>query len=36
MARVAVYPLETPTGAVTALIGAPYFLILLFRQVRHG
>jgi len=36
VARVVAYPLELPTGAVTALIGAPYFLILLLRQMRHG
>lgn len=36
IARVIAYPLELPTGAVTALIGAPYFLLLLMRQVRHG
>lgn len=35
-ARVAAYPLEIPTGAVTALIGAPYFLVLVLRQVRYG
>lgn len=31
--RVAFQPLEVPAGAVTALIGAPYFLFLL---LRHG
>lgn len=36
VARVVAYPLELPTGAITALIGAPYFLYLLMRQVRHG
>lgn len=36
LARVVAYPLELPTGAITALIGAPYFLFLLLRQVRHG
>lgn len=35
LARVVAYPLELPTGAITALIGAPYFLFLLVRQVRH-
>ena len=35
IARIVAYPLEIPTGAVTALIGAPYFMFLLFRQVRH-
>jgi len=36
VARIAAYPLEIPTGTVTALIGTPYFLFLLFRQIRHG
>lgn len=36
IARVVAQPVELPTGSVTALIGAPYFLFLLFRQVRHG
>jgi len=36
IARVVAYPLELPTGAITALIGAPYFFFLLLRQVRYG
>lgn len=32
--RLAFQPLEVPTGAVTALIGAPYFLFLLSRTGR--
>lgn len=36
IARVIAYPLELPTGTITALIGAPYFLYLLLRQVRLG
>lgn len=36
LARIVAFPLELPTGAITALIGAPYFLFLLVRQVRHG
>ena len=32
--RLAFQPLEVPTGAVTALIGAPYFLAILLRHVR--
>ncbi|ABD55041.1 FecCD family ABC transporter permease [Jannaschia sp. CCS1] len=32
--RVLFQPLEVPAGAVTALIGAPYFLFLLIRQGR--
>ncbi|MEM8786905.1 MAG: iron ABC transporter permease [Pseudomonadota bacterium] len=36
LARVVAYPLELPTGTITALVGAPYFLFLLFRQIRHG
>ncbi len=35
-ARVIAYPLEVPTGAITALVGAPYFLFLLMRQASHG
>ncbi len=34
MVRVLFQPLEVPAGAVTALIGAPYFLFLLIRQAR--
>ena len=31
-ARVAVMPAELPVGIVTALVGAPFFLYLLFKQ----
>jgi iron complex transport system permease protein len=31
VARVAIAPAELPVGAVTALVGAPFFLLLLFR-----
>jgi iron complex transport system permease protein len=31
VARVAIAPAELPVGAVTALVGAPFFLFLLFR-----
>ena len=31
-ARVAVSPAELPVGIVTAIIGAPFFLYLLFTQ----
>ncbi|MEL6679569.1 MAG: iron chelate uptake ABC transporter family permease subunit, partial [Pseudomonadota bacterium] len=34
LGRLAFQPLEVPTGALTALIGAPYFLFILFRQGR--
>ncbi|SFQ22997.1 FecCD family ABC transporter permease [Tranquillimonas alkanivorans] len=34
LVRAAFQPLEVPTGAVTALIGAPYFLFLLTRVGR--
>jgi iron complex transport system permease protein len=30
--RVAVAPAELPVGIVTALIGAPFFMVLLFKQ----
>lgn len=36
LARIVAQPIELPTGSITALIGTPYFLFLLFRQVRHG
>jgi len=36
IARVVAYPLEIPTGAITALIGAPYFMFLLIRQIRYA
>lgn len=32
LGRVAAFPAETPVGIVTALIGAPAFLIILWRQ----
>ncbi|MEM6726999.1 MAG: iron ABC transporter permease [Pseudomonadota bacterium] len=32
LARLAFQPLEVPAGALTALIGAPYFLFIMFRQ----
>ena len=36
-ARTIASPLELPAGAVTALIGAPLFLLLILRrQVRNG
>ncbi|MGU3846057.1 iron chelate uptake ABC transporter family permease subunit, partial [Vibrio diabolicus] len=31
-ARIAVAPAELPVGIVTALIGAPFFIYLLFQQ----
>ncbi|MEL6642743.1 MAG: iron ABC transporter permease [Pseudomonadota bacterium] len=34
LVRAAFQPLEVPAGAVTALIGAPYFIFLLIRQSR--
>lgn len=36
IARTVAYPLELPTGAITALIGAPFFFYLLLKQVRYG
>lgn len=35
LARTAASPLELPTGSITALVGAPYFIYLLIRQARH-
>lgn len=35
IARVALAPLQMPTGAVTALIGAPYFIYVLTKVSRH-
>ncbi len=32
IARLAFQPLEVPAGALTALIGAPYFLYIMFRR----
>uniref|UniRef100_UPI001330D50B iron chelate uptake ABC transporter family permease subunit n=1 Tax=Klebsiella pneumoniae TaxID=573 RepID=UPI001330D50B len=32
VARVAVAPAELPIGIVTALVGTPFFLYLLFQQ----
>lgn len=36
LARTAVAPLEIPVGALTALIGSPYFVYLLRRSLRRG
>jgi iron complex transport system permease protein len=36
IARTVASPLELPTGAITALVGAPYFVFLLIRQARHA
>jgi len=36
VARVAVAPVELPVGAVTALIGGPFFLWLLHRRQRYS
>jgi iron complex transport system permease protein len=36
LARVVVAPLEIPVGAVTAVVGTPYFVYLLRRQQRAG
>lgn len=35
LARVATAPAEMPTGIVTALLGAPFFIYLMLRQRRH-
>ncbi len=34
IARIAVTPAELPIGIVTALVGAPFFMVLLFKQRR--
>ena len=36
LARTAIPPLEIPVGAITALIGSPYFIYLLRRRQREG
>jgi len=36
LARLLVQPAELPVGLVTALLGAPFFLILLIQQRKHG
>jgi iron complex transport system permease protein len=33
-ARVVIAPAELPTGIITALLGAPFFVALLLRQRR--
>jgi iron complex transport system permease protein len=35
MARTILSPAELPVGLLTALFGAPFFLLLLFKQRRH-
>ncbi len=34
LARLAFYPAELPVGVITGLLGAPYFLWILWKQVR--
>jgi iron complex transport system permease protein len=36
VARTALSPLELPVGAVTALLGGPFFLWLLYRRQRYS
>ena len=36
LARTAIPPLEIPVGAITALIGSPYFIYLLRRRQKEG
>jgi len=36
LARTALAPVEIPVGVITALIGGPFFLILLRRRRKHG
>ncbi len=36
LARTAIPPLEIPVGALTALLGSPYFIYLLRRKLRMG
>lgn len=36
LARVLILPAELPTGVITALIGAPFFVSLLIQQRRRG
>ena len=36
LARVLVSPAELPTGILTALLGAPFFIVLLLQQRREG
>lgn len=35
-ARIVLFPAELPVGVITAFLGAPFFLWLLVRQVRHS
>jgi len=36
LARTVLAPIEIPVGALTALVGSPYFVYLLRRRQRHG
>jgi len=36
LARVALGPAELPVGVVTALLGGPFFVFLLRRDLRRG
>lgn len=35
LSRLAIQPAELPVGIITALLGAPFFIVLLFQQRRH-
>jgi len=36
LARTVLAPMEIPVGAITALFGAPYFILLLYRSKKSG
>jgi iron complex transport system permease protein len=36
LARVVILPQEVPVGVMTALFGAPFFILLARRGARHG
>jgi iron complex transport system permease protein len=36
VARIVIPPAELPIGIITAVIGAPVFLVILLRQQRRG
>jgi len=36
LARTLLAPMEIPVGAVTALFGAPYFILILYRSKKNG
>ena len=35
LSRIIIYPIETPIGSITAIIGVPFFIFLLKRKIYY-